>query len=250
MKLDHPCPEDISGLRSLWQEAFGDDDAFLDRFFSRAYAPRRSLCIRDGETPVCALYWFECALSDRKIAYLYALATKESHRGRGLARRVTGSALALLKEQGYSGALLVPGEPELFAMYEKLGFSAATYVSALSCTAGREAAALREVSVQEYAALRRSLLPPGGVVQEGENLDFLCGYARFYAGEDFLLAADDSDPLAGLELLGNKQNAPGILRALGKTAGAFRVPGSDIPFAMYCPLDGGPAPGYFGLAFD
>ena len=33
MKIDHPDMTRIPALRQLWQEAFGDSDAFLDRFF-------------------------------------------------------------------------------------------------------------------------------------------------------------------------------------------------------------------------
>ena len=32
MKFDHPTIRQIPQLRQLWQEAFGDSDAFLDQF--------------------------------------------------------------------------------------------------------------------------------------------------------------------------------------------------------------------------
>ena len=57
--------------------------------------------------------------------------------------------------------------------------------------------------------------------------------------------------LWGLELLGNKEAAPGILKALGCMKGRFRTPGKDQPFAMYLPLtETAEKPAYFGLAFD
>ena len=75
---------------------------------------------------------------------------------------------------------------------------------------------------------------------------FLATYATLYAGNDFILAVIDD---TGLELLGNTAAAPGILTALGKKSGDFRVSGST-PFAMWHPLTATPEPGYFGIAFD
>ena len=40
MRSDHPTDNEIPGLRQLWQEAFGDADAFLDSFFQTAFSPR------------------------------------------------------------------------------------------------------------------------------------------------------------------------------------------------------------------
>ena len=97
---------------------------------------------------------------------------------------------------------------------------------------------------------RRCYLPQGGVVQEEENLSYLSGMARFFAGEDFLLAwGQDGSDLIGLELLGQVQSAPGILAALGAKEGRFRTPGTN-PFAMFKMLNATPPPAYFGLALD
>ena len=90
------------------------------------------------------------------------------------------------------------------------------------------------------------------MIQEGENLRFLSSMATLYAGEDFLLAAAEVDnTLWGMELLGNPDVAPGILKALGYGEGTFRLPGEEKSFAMYLPLSGdAQKPSYFGLAFD
>ena len=40
MTIKHPTPELIPLLRTLWKQAFGDDDRFLDKFFSTAFSPR------------------------------------------------------------------------------------------------------------------------------------------------------------------------------------------------------------------
>ena len=251
MKPKHPELQHLPGLRQLWQEAFGDSDAFLDRFFAHGFAPERSLCLTDGKIVAGALYWFPCCCDGKPMAYLYALAVKKCHRGRGFARALVEEAAAILNAQGYAGILLVPGGPELFAMYDRMGFSDILTADTFHVTAGAVPASLRAVSAEEYGALRRKLLPEGGVAQEKENLRFLSSYARLYAGDGFLLAAaTEGDRLMGMELLGDRDSAPGILAALGAAHGTFRTPGESHPFAQYRSLDGTPAPTYFGLAFD
>ena len=117
---------------------------------------------------------------------------------------------------------------------------------------GENPAPLRRIDAREYATLRRQYLPEGGLLQEGESLAFLETYAEFYAGEDFLLAAYREDSfLWAMELLGNREAAPGILKALDCVRGKFHTPGADLPFAMILPLkEDAPMPSYLGHAFD
>ena len=237
-------------LRGLWQEAFGDTDEFLDMFAATAYAPERMnrLCT-DGQT-VAALYWFDCEYSNKKIAYIYAVATAKAYRGRGLCHQLMKDTHEKLREQGYAGAILVPGSKELFDLYAGMGYRICSYVQTVSCC-GQGKADLRSIDKQEYAVLRRQFLPQGGVLQEGANLDFLERQANFYAGSDFVLAArQEKDILIGLELLGEVSAASGITAALDCKEGQFRVPGQGRPFAMYYALADTDRPTYFGLAFD
>ena len=45
MTIDAPKKQDIPALKALWQEAFGDEEAFLDCFFSTAFSPKRCRCV-------------------------------------------------------------------------------------------------------------------------------------------------------------------------------------------------------------
>lgn len=238
-------------LRQLWQEAFGDSDETIKDFFATGFSPDRYHYICDGDTPVSALYWFDCQLAGQKIAYIYALATLKSHRGQGLAHRLLSETHKLLKKKGYAGAVLVPAEG-LFPFYEEIGYRAATRIDRFICQAGGEPVALREIDTEEYARLRRTYLPAGGVIQEGPALDWLHTYAKFYAGADFLLtAATEGDTLLAQEFWGNTDSARGILTTLGMAEGRFRIPGTGRDFAMYLPLtEDCPTPSYFGLALD
>lgn len=250
MRIQHPCDEQISGLRRLWKQAFGDTDAFLDLFFGTAFSPGRSLCAVEGDTVAAAMYWLDCESSGKRIAYLYAVATDEAFRGRGLCRQLTEEAHRILKDLGCSGAILVPAEPGLFIMYGKMGYRTCACVTEWEVPAG-EPMDLAELTAVEYAARRRELLPTGGVIQEGKTLDLLAGMGNFYAGDGVLLTTvRDGDSLWVPELLGDRAKAPGVVAALGAKTGKFRGPGEDIPFAMYCPFDDTPAPTYLGFALD
>lgn len=243
MRADYPAPEQVGELRKLWKEAFGDTDAFLDRFFETGFAFDRCRCIAADGQLAAALYWLDCCCDGAPMAYIYAVATAKAHRGKGLCRALMEDTHSHLKRLGYAGCILVPGETSLFHMYEKMGYACFGGMDTVVCEAGAPVS-LQEITPAEYGALRRQYLPPHGVQQEG--MEFLASYAKLYAGSDFILAATED---LGLELLGNAVAAPGILAALDKKSGHFRVPGSN-PFAMYHSLSDTPAPGYFGIAFD
>lgn len=226
MRFDHPEVRHIPALRALWKTCFGDEDAFLDAFFAIAYAPERCLCALEGDTPVAMLYWMDCQADNRPLAYLYAVATAPAHRQRGLCRELLKKALYCLAERGCSGAILVPDGVNLFDFYRKSGFCATIFKAEPQAPSG-----LRPVSAMEYAAARRSLLPPGAVVQEGPALDLLARYTDFFQG-DGILAAKAREDGRLLECLGTNPEKP------------------PRPWALYCPLDAQPAPSYFAFALD
>lgn len=250
MWIDHPLYGQVPQLKQLWQLAFGDSMAVIDLFFTTGYAPCRCRCVTAEGQPAAALYWLDAACRGQKMAYLYAVATHPAHQGRGLCRRLMEDTHVLLKNLGYTAALLVPGEPGLRNMYAKMGYRSCGGIREFSAAAGIPIP-LEQLSREEYTLLRRKYLPEGGVLQEEESLLYLETFAQFYAGSDFLLAAAPADTcLHGMELLGDTSAAPGILAALGCQTGTFRTPGEE-PFAMYHPLteDAHP-PTYFGLALD
>lgn len=251
MESNRPTPELEPQLQTLWQLAFGDEEAFIRLFFARVYSPERCRCIQIDGQVAASLYWFDGECRGRKLAYLYAVATHPDHRRRGLCRALMEDTHNLLTRQGYDGALLMPAEEGLRRMYRQMGYQDCCTVSQISCNAGRPIP-IRAVGLEEYSRLRRKYLPAGGVLQEGKNLDLLALLADTYAGEDYVLAAaPDGERLNGMELLGNRDAAPGILASLGYAEGTFRTPGCEIPFAMFRPLrENVPRPAYLGLVFD
>ena len=252
MNIITPREAQIPGLRQLWKEAFGDTDAFLDDFFRTAYAPARCRCVVEDDGVTAALYWFDCSCGGARLAYIYAVATDPAHRGRGLCKALMADTVEALTAAGCQGAVLVPQEPWLIDMYARMGFDPCTAVTEFHTMAAQRPIPVRQVDAAQFAQLRRKLLPPGGVIQEAENLTFLAAQAAFYAGDAWLAVTAETDGMLWCpEFLGDPALAPGLAAALGYGEGSFRVPGDGRPFAMFRPLvKDCPRPGYFGLAFD
>ena len=251
MEIKHPKKADIPMLRDLWQDAFGDSEQFLDMFFDTAFNSNRALCITDNNSLCAALYWFDCTHQGQRIAYIYAVATAKAHRGKGLCRTLTDHTQNILTQQGYAGAILVPAQAGLFDMYKKLGYKICSYIDEFEVIAQDGTVSFKELNKEEYASLRKKLLPHGAVIQEKESLDFLCTYTKFYAGDDFVFTAYmEHNVLIVRELLGSSDKAAKITNTLGCPKGIFRTIGGTKPFAMYCQFKSFSAPSYFGLAFD
>lgn len=249
MNIKHPQHKDIPGLRRLWQEAFGDTDAWLDAFFSTAFSEDRCLTAWVDGQLAAALYWLDCSCRDKKCAYLYAVATDRAFRGRGLCHSLMERTHALLRERCYAMAVLVPGSESLFRFYGSMGYRCFGGMRETFYTPSQTRIPLRQITAEEYAQARRALLPEGGIAQEGPTLAFLQTQAGFYAGDGFVLCAHrERDTLFAPELLGSAH--PGaILNALSCREGTFRTSG-DKPFAMWLPLAEIQKPEYFAIALD
>lgn len=252
MKIDFPVPNQYPQLENLWKEAFGDTEEFIDGFFCTGFSPSRCRCVMEDEKILAALYWLDALCEGQRLAYVYAVATADSHRGKGLCKALMADTHAHLKLRGYEGVLLVPQTAELRQMYEAMGYRTCTTVSEFTCEAGTEPLTLHRIDRDEYAALRRQFLPDGGAVQEEESISYLETMAFFYQGDGFLAAAlPENGVLRCAELLGDVAAAPGLLAALRCRTGSFRIPGDGKDFAMFLPLEEtAKPPKYLGLAFD
>lgn len=239
-------------LKNLWQLAFGDTREMVDAYFDTAYDSSRCRFLEEAGKITAALHWLDCELAGEKYAYIYAVATHPDLRGRGLCRRLMERTHEDLKRQGYAGAILKPGEEGLRKMYASMGYETVTHMGEKEVEAGEESTEVRQLTQDQYAALRRQKLPRGALLQEGENLRYLATYAHLYAAENTVFAAVHGENRLFIpELLGDAAEAPRILRSMAYPKATVRTPGKDIPFAMYHPLKAtAPIPAYLGFAFD
>lgn len=277
-------------LRTLWKEAFGDNDDFLDKFYETAFDKSRCRVafidetvsrtegnndmLPSSEKIAAALYWFDCMVDTQRVAYIYAVATAKAYRGNGACHILLENTHNHLKSLGYSSTVLVPGNETLIQLYEGCEYELATKRNRMECVAEDMGIEQQEITKEEFSRLRRKFLPKNSVIQENENLNFLATQAKFYTGrkpnsnlypqsevsttndfcskDTFLVATNiENENLHAIELLGDTTLAPGIVHALGCKDGTFFSPGKDEEFAMWHRLtEDAVEPAYFGFSFD
>lgn len=236
---------------ALWQQAFGDSQAFIAGFFRTGFSPDRCRFLEKDGALAAILYWFDCQWAGKKVAYIYAVATDKTFRGQGLCRQLMQDTHRHLQTLGYAGAALVPGDAGLFQMYEKLGYRGFCAMMQKTISVEGEPADVRCITPEQYAALAKVWLPAGSVVPGAEVLSFYGTYGQFYAFDGgCFCAARENDTLYIQEFLGDSGVLPGIGAALGVEKIQVRLPVGDKPFAMYHSFTDGALPEYLGIALD
>lgn len=118
--------DDIPAMTALWQEAFGDDESFINAFFKSFYTPQNvPVFVIDGEiAAMLFLLGGEMSIGGKRYPayYLYAASTKKSHRGKGLMTELLDFSARTAANRGQAFICLKPGEKELFDFYEKRGY--------------------------------------------------------------------------------------------------------------------------------
>jgi len=221
MTIRHTKQTDIPALRQLWKQAFGDGDAFLDSFFSVAYAPERSLCAWEDGKIVAMVYWLDFRWREHKIAYGYAVATDEKYRKRGICHKLLESMRQRLRKQGYYGILLVPENRKLLEFYERMGYTPCCGMEHFDIpAAGRPDPGLRPITWEQYARYRLQLLPEESLHPGDEVYRFLDSYLKFYrADAGIFCCAVEETPEGRLlrieEFLGEPKGLFAITAAMG-----------------------------------
>lgn len=123
----HAKNEDISRLKEIWQEAFGNEENFTEDFFTYAFSGEETLCYMENGQILGVLYMLPCRImaasgKEEKAYYFYALATAEQFRGRGIMGKLIRHAQEEIKEQGCHTIFLIPASEGLISYYEQFGF--------------------------------------------------------------------------------------------------------------------------------
>ena len=247
-----PSTEDLPVLKGLWKEAFGDEDDVIEDFFTKGFSKEKALCIFENSEPISVVYWFDCECYDKKTAYVYGVATRKSHRGKGLGTTLMKSVHESLKSSGYFGVILVPEKPTLFDFYKRIGYKNCAYVYESIFKASDDKEKFKIVNADEYFLERQKYLEDGGITLSDDAFGFLDSLVYFYVGDDFVAAIkNDTDDLFCVEFLGNREKIKGFINSTGYAEGVFRLKGNDKPFAMFLPLEENVSePQYLGFAFD
>jgi len=192
---------DLPAILALWGEAFGDPEPAV-RFFFESFPDCISYVAEENGVIVSMVHALPQTLSpDVPAAYVYAVATLKTHRGKGLCRDLMAFAEKDLRDRGFDCCVLTPGEPHLFRFYEKLGYRA-DFTRTRTAFSGGNA-----ISAAAYAALRERILTVPHMVCDLRTLEYAAKVygLRFYetptgiaaAGEDYtaeVLPEDVSGP--------------------------------------------------------
>lgn len=113
-------------LHRLWKDVFHSKQEYINAFFQEYYSPEYTLVYEDGGEILSALYMIPYQLKHKKgvvpALYLYALATKEQARGRGIMSSLIQEAHTVAMDRGYACSFLIPAEPGLIRYYNRSGY--------------------------------------------------------------------------------------------------------------------------------
>ena len=116
----------LPAMMRLWQDSFGDSDAFVRLFFTRVYRPRNALTLtRDGcLAAMLHIVPYRLRVGHRTLpaAYICGVSTRREVRGRGLMTDLMRRALRTMRRRRFAIATLIPAEPWLFDVYARQGF--------------------------------------------------------------------------------------------------------------------------------
>ena len=120
-------PRDLPQLISLWQEAFLETKAEAQFYFARRHEDQNMLVMASDGLVTGMLSMLPVSLRmqgrDWPARYVFAVATRTSHRQQGISSRLLAAAHEAMAAEGSVASLLVPATPDLFDYYGKRGYA-------------------------------------------------------------------------------------------------------------------------------
>jgi predicted acetyltransferase len=119
---------EIPQAKSLWKEAFGDSDAFIESYFANKILPGNSLGMFDGDLiSVVHMIPYKICVQGMLLesAFIAGAATAKRKQGEGLMRTLLLESLRLMKKRGIVITHLYPFK---HSFYEKFGWATYSYV--------------------------------------------------------------------------------------------------------------------------
>ena len=271
-----------AALYALWQRGFGDEPAWIDRFFLHLPQARSAVLLQDGQAVSMALAIEGMTLlrpgrAELPLVYAYCVTTLPEHRGQGHSRQIMRT---LAEDARRRGALLCwrPATAALAAWYAAIlpvqsGFPVSERaVQAVSdADAGR--VTLQQAGPDAYAAARETLLTgrahvsfsPALLALQAENSAASGGglwLLQSPAGRGCAVTERGEDGTLYIkELLTDRPGAEAaaaqaLLAAHRAQRAVLRLPGCDgcsaqaaVQSASETPVDGIDT-AWFGLFFD
>lgn len=161
--IRHAQAGDLPRLIALWREAFGEGEAEARFYFANRHRDRNMLVYQKDEELAGMLTMLPIGLRIGEVTwparYVFAVATKKTHRQQGVSSRLLEAAHAAMTAEGSRASVLVPASPDLFAYYGKRGYTTLFHVDQVQMDA-KDIAALPlagqavPCTAEEYYSIR------------------------------------------------------------------------------------------------
>lgn len=194
--------EDLAEVRSLWCDAFGDDEPYTSWYFNEIYRPERTFCLHEAEQIVSCMQYapYILYLHGRRlpVAYLVGLSTAPAFRRNGFAQALLRYAMEQLRSL-YVVLLMSTDIPDF---YYRFGFCHCYQLRRHILSAASSAAispiwrqsGFSEPDLEQYERIYRRMTTffDGYVIRSRANwrnflADFLCDEGGIYVAPDAYL---------------------------------------------------------------
>lgn len=194
-------------LKALWHECLGDSGEYIDLYFKTQDITRSAMVFMDGATLVSMLLMLPTTVVTRAgimpARYIYAAATRESYRGRGLSTRLLEDAHKYLKAAGVKLSVVAPNSAKLYNFYERRGFESKFYAGRLIISGAdipqfASSFAVSEATPKEYTELRERAFSGRTMYArwDGDPLDCRITGTAYSGGETLIVTTGDARALA------------------------------------------------------
>lgn len=113
-------------VRQMWKICFGDNDDYVNLYFSKVYNENNTLIYFEEDTITASLQMLPYTINfygeSVPFYYLAGLCTLPEHRRKGYMEQLIFKSYEVMKKRNIPLAILVPAEKWLFSFYEKYGF--------------------------------------------------------------------------------------------------------------------------------
>ena len=121
--------QDLTGIRTIWEEQFTTDCAYLDIMFGEIMPQCTSYVCKEETRIISALSLMPMHFIDDTTGtqlngwYMFGVATLKEYWGKRIAAQTIEYASSIIEKDGYSFIFERPASPTLNEYYSKLGFS-------------------------------------------------------------------------------------------------------------------------------
>ena len=182
--------EDVEQIKKLWKNVFGDSDDYIIRYL-KEFLPY--VCIyKENRFIKGMVSLIPITMNDKKGRYVYAAATEEKSRGRGIATKLLEYAQKFIKQQNEDFLVLVPAEKSLFDFYKKRGYRAVSPLKIIECddiSSGSTHLEAKKILPKKLSELREKFFKKENFIAWGEKeLEYIW---KIYDGNFFHITGDE-----------------------------------------------------------